>query len=36
MNYLYLTEGYHFIINRDGYDDVWLEEINKHVFFIML
>ncbi|CRL64859.1 immunity protein Imm33 domain-containing protein [Proteus vulgaris] len=25
MKYLYLPEGYNFIIDRDGYEDVWSE-----------
>lgn len=29
INYLYLPEGYNFIIDRDGYEDVWFEEISE-------
>lgn len=25
INYLYLPEGYNFIIDREGYEDVWFE-----------
>ncbi|MEQ5390997.1 hypothetical protein ABN236_02840 [Proteus sp. fly-1013] len=28
INYLYLPEGYNFIIDREGYEDVWFEETN--------
>ncbi|MGA4658274.1 immunity protein Imm33 domain-containing protein [Proteus terrae] len=29
INYLYLPKGHNFIIDRDGYEDIWFEEISE-------